>query len=205
MFTVMMKGLLLFKSGVIISCLFLGIAVLAEDKDMLGKTDSTRVIFNFADSSETDKWIAINDNVMGGLSKGGFSRYKDGALLFSGTISLENNGGFASIRAMPEGLDLSGYTGVRIRIKGDGRTYQFRIRTNRNSGEIAYKHDFTTITDTWTEIDFPFVSFVPTYRGRILRNVPELVASDIKQLGFLIADKKAGSFKLIVDEIKAYK
>jgi monofunctional biosynthetic peptidoglycan transglycosylase len=201
----MMKGLLLFKGGVILSCLFLGIAVIAEDKDMSEETDSTRVIFNFAESSETDKWIAINDNVMGGLSKGGASRYKDGALVFSGTISLENNGGFASIRSVPEGLDLVGYTGIRIRVMGDGRTYQFRIRTNRNSDGIAFKHEFQTTADAWTEIEFPFVSFVPTYRGRILRNVPDLVAGDIKQLGFLIADKKAGSFKLIVDEIKAYK
>jgi monofunctional biosynthetic peptidoglycan transglycosylase len=66
---------------------------------------------------------------------------------------------------------------------------------------IAFKHEFDTIKNKWIEIELPFASFVPTYRGRTLTDVEPLDPADIRQLGFLIADKKAGPFELLVDKI----
>jgi len=169
------------------------------------KEDTTRVLFEFVDAAEAEQWLIVNDNVMGGMSKGEASPTEDSCLLFSGSISLENNGGFASIRSQPADFDLSGFQGIRIRVKGDGRTYQFRIRTDRNLDGIAFKHEFETVENAWIEVELPFASFVPTFRGRILRDAQPLNANDIRQLGFLLADKKSGPFNLVVDEIVAFK
>ncbi|UCC80897.1 MAG: CIA30 family protein [Candidatus Zixiibacteriota bacterium] len=169
------------------------------------KTDTTRTIFNFEDKGQIAQWISINDNVMGGESKGKASFCENNCLLFSGSISLENNGGFASVRTLPRDFELGGYKGIRIRVKGDGRAYQFRVRVDGNIDGMAFKHDLQTVENTWLDIDLPFESFLPTYRGKILKEVNPLVAGDIRQLGFLIADKKIGPFKLIVDEIVKFR
>ena len=172
---------------------------------MTNKSDSTRTIFDFADQGQVDQWVAVNDNVMGGLSDGVASACKDSCLLFSGSISLENNGGFSSIRTLSADFGLAGYTGIAIRVKGDGRSYQFRLRRDRNIDGVAFKQEFSTIADTWVEIKLPFDAFLPTYRGRVLEEVEALDAVQIQQLGFLIADKAAGPFTLIVDSINAYR
>jgi len=179
--------------------------VFAEEQQMSLKTDSTRTIFNFEDKGEIAQWVSINDNVMGGVSKGRASIWENNCLLFSGSTSLENNGGFASIRTFPGDFELGGYKGIRIRVKGDGRDYQFRVRTDKNLDGVAFKHEFKTVENTWQEIELPFESFLPTYRGKILKNVKPLNAGDIRRLGFLIADKKVGPFKLIVDEIVKFR
>ena len=181
------------------------IDVAAEEDNMTATTDSTRTLFASQGEEELSQWLAVNDGVMGGLSQGKASLTEDSCLLFDGTISLENNGGFASIRTVLAEFDLGDYKGVRLRVKGDGRKYQFRIRTDERFDGIAFKLDFQTTKDTWMEIDLPFASFLPTYRGRILNDTPPLAAGEIRQLGFLIADKNAGPFKLIVDRIEAFK
>lgn len=167
------------------------------------KTD--RVLFSFVEVSETQRWLAVNDNVMGGVSEGKVSPVGDSCLLFSGSLSLEYNGGFASVRSHPADFDLGGFGGIRIRVKGDGRTYQFRLRRDSSLDGIAFKRDFHTIENVWMDIELPFASFVPTFRGQTLRDVRPLDPAEIRQLGFLIADKKAGPFELTVDEIVAYK
>jgi monofunctional biosynthetic peptidoglycan transglycosylase len=179
--------------------------VYSGEKKMYIKDDSILNIFNFSNKAEVDQWAAVNDYVMGGLSKGKAIQNESGNLVFSGSISLENNGGFASIRSLPGDFDLSGYNGIRILIQGDGRSYQFRILTDVSNKGVSFKKEFQTISNTWQEIDLPFDSFLLTYRGQILKNVKLIIASKIKSMGFLIADKKAGSFNLIVDKIMAYK
>lgn len=175
------------------------------ENQMSQKEDSTRVLFDFVDKSEAESWLVVTDTVMGGVSRGTVSVSDDCCLVFSGTLSLENNGGFSSIRSIPKDFGVGDYDGLRIRAKGDGRVYQFRLRLDEDSDGIAFTQEFQTTENTWLEIDLPFVSFVPTYRGRILRNVTPLIAANIRQLGFLIADKTSGKFSLIVDSIVAYR
>ena len=172
---------------------------------MSKKVKAPRMLFRFADTSEAGRWLAINDDVMGGVSKGSASLTEDSYLLLSGSISFENNGGFASIRSKSKDFGLGGFHGIRIRVKGDGRKYQFRLRTYRKLDGIAFKHEFETIENTWIEIELSFASFIPTFRGRILTDVEPLDSADIRQLGFLLADQKAGPFKLKVDNIVAFK
>ncbi len=179
--------------------------ILAGEKPILTEGDSTMNLFDFGDRTESNRWVVVNDNVMGGISTGEVTLTKDSCLLFSGSLSLENNGGFASIRTLPRDFHLGDYQGIRIRVKGDGRVYQYRIHVDDYFDAVAFKRDFQTTDDVWMDIDLPFASFLPTYRGKILQNEKPLVAAKIKQMGFLIADKSAGPFNLIVDEITAYR
>lgn len=183
----------------------LGQGVQAQEPAMSPEADSVRTVISFETSGSADRWISIDDNVMGGISKGGIAITEDSCLQFSGSLSLENNGGFASIRTRPSDFDLSGYSGIRIRVKGDGRSYQFRIRVDDRYDGIAFKQDFRTVDNVWLEFDLPFGLFIPTYRGRVPSNVGPLNAAEIMQVGFMVADKSAGPFKLTVAEIKAFR
>jgi NADH dehydrogenase [ubiquinone] 1 alpha subcomplex assembly factor 1 len=188
----------------------LGVKLRAEDgaigdNQMSQKNDSTRVLFDFVHETEAESWLVVTDNVMGGVSRGTMIVSEDSCLVFSGTLSVENNGGFASIRTLPKDFGVGDYKGLRIRVRGDGRVYQFRLRLDDNFDGIAFTREFQTTKNRWLEIDLPFASFVPTYRGRILRNVKPLIAADIRQLGFLLGDKTAGQFKLIVDNIAVFR
>jgi len=182
-----------------------GVNVVAQEFPLAAKVDTTKTIFSSEIGATADGWIPIHDNVMGGVSEGGALLTRDSCLVFSGSLSLENNGGFASIRTTVTDGELSGCNGLKIRVKGDGRSYQLRLRLDSKYDAIAYKHNFSTVDDEWIVIDLPFSSFVPTYRGKILQDVKALVASEIRLLGFLIADKSAGPFRLMVSEIVAYK
>jgi monofunctional biosynthetic peptidoglycan transglycosylase len=196
---------ILLTSFVVLNLLPYDSIYLAGGKPMPTEVESTKTIFNFDDNKHADQWNAVNDNVMGGISEGGATISDDSCLIFSGSVSLENNGGFSSIRTLPRDFELSGYKGIRVRVMGDGRTYQFRLRDNRNLDGVAFKQEFQTTANTWIEIDLPFESFLPSYRGRIIKDVEPIIAAEIRQMGFLIADKESGPFILKVDEIKAFK
>lgn len=200
-----MKIALMVMSSALFSIVMSNSDILAGGKLMLAEGDSTMNLFDFGDRTESNRWIVVNDNVMGGVSASRMSLTKDSCLLFSGSLSLENNGGFASIRTRPTDFDLGDYRGIRIRVKGDGRVYQYRIHVDDYFDAVAFKQDFQTTDGDWLEIDLPFKLFLPTYRGRILQNERPLLAAKIKQMGFLIADKSAGPFSLIVDKITAYR
>jgi monofunctional biosynthetic peptidoglycan transglycosylase len=146
-------------------------------------------------------WYAVNDDVMGGVSKGKALPYEDGSVRFMGAVSFENNGGFASIRRQADFLELNDSDGIMLNVRGDGKRYQFRVRTSQLFDGLAYKHDFDTVDGQWVKIVLEWKNFVPTFRGRKVSGAPALIASEIEQLGFLIADKQDGSFDLQVQEI----
>lgn len=107
----MMVKRLLMSVGLVVGLGFCG--VLADDGGMK---------FEFGEGKGEPRWVSVNDGVMGGLSKGG-AEMKDGVMVFSGVLSLENNGGFSSVRTRGYEADLSGAKGIVLRVKGDGRTY----------------------------------------------------------------------------------
>jgi monofunctional biosynthetic peptidoglycan transglycosylase len=148
------------------------------------------------------EWILVNDDVMGGRSTSQLTVTDDGTGIFSGFISLENNGGFASTRVSLDSLDLSEHEGVVIRVRGDGRRYQLRFRTEAGSRGLAYKAEFETAAGEWQETVLPFREFQATFRGHNPPDTPPLRPGQIRQVGFLIADKIEGPFRLEVDWIK---
>lgn len=150
-------------------------------------------------------WRVVDDGVMGGLSKGKITVGRSGTLTFNGDLSLENNGGFSSIRTGSIELDLSKYSGLVARVKGDGRTYQMRLGTEaRYRGmEVSFMAEFPTTEGQWTEVSIPFSDFTGSFRGMKLKD-QVLDPAKVRRVGLLLADKKAGSFELKVDWIRAY-
>jgi monofunctional biosynthetic peptidoglycan transglycosylase len=118
-------------------------------------------------------------------------------------VSLENNGGFASIRSRPGGHDLSGHKGILIRIRGDGKRYACNIRTDFKIMAGSYQQRFETKKNEWQEIALPFRDFVATSFGQVMRDAPKLDTAKIRSFGFTISDKQAGPFRLEVDSIRA--
>ena len=155
-------------------------------------------------SGKWNDWMVVNDSVMGGISQSRPEITDRDTLLFLGNVSLENNGGFASIRHVAEPFGLDEGEGILIGVKGDGKTYQLRVRTSDGFDGMAYKTDFKTVKGEWQEFRFPWSGFTATYRGRLVENAPALEAINIRQIGFLISDKQAGSFELEIVTLEAY-
>ncbi|CAH6838510.1 CIA30 family protein [Vibrio chagasii] len=157
-------------------------------------------MIDFTQASEHQKWSAINDNVMGGISTGGLI-YDSKQSLFKGDLSLENNGGFSSINRSLESLNPA-VNNVELSFVGDGRTYQLRFTTWKDGYRTNYKHSFETIQGEQLKKVFKLEDFQAVFRGRLLNNAPELKAQDIKQFGFLIADKQPLPFELKLLQIQ---
>jgi len=149
-------------------------------------------------------WYTVNDNVMGGISSSSV-RIDPGSqkLTFSGNVSLENNGGFASTRSDWAGYDLRGYDGFLMRVRGDGNVYRLRTRTEKTGGGIAYTALFETEVDSWQEVYIPFAEMIPTYRGFVVGAAGPLDPSVIRSFGLMLSDKQQGQFFLEVDWINA--
>ena len=167
----------------------------------LSAGEKERTLFSFDKTDAGKPWQPVNDGVMGGRSSGRFkiNEYKN--MEFFGKLSLENNGGFASVRARGKKLGLAKGESVVIRVRGDGRKYNFNLYTQSNLGGYSYRQSFETKQGEWIEVEMPVDKFVATWRGRMFPN-QNLDPGKVTGLGILLGDKKAGPFKLEVDWIK---
>lgn len=185
-------------SGVLAGLLALAVGVSPS-------TASEKVLYNFEGAKESLEWRAVNDNVMGGVSKGGATFPGNGTMQFAGTLSLANRGGFSSIRTGGKRVDLSDYDGLTARVRGDGRTYWMTVNTNVRIPAGSYRVVVRTEPGKWQVIRAPFSTFRATSFGRALPVFIPLNRAKVESIGFLIADKKAGPFQLEVDWINAEK
>lgn len=172
--------------------------------DTLMSKEKELVIFDFTTTGDLNQWRPIDDTVMGGISASQLQLTKENTALFTGNVSLENYGGFASLQSQPSTYNLTGYLGIALRVKGDGKRYKFSLKTNEDLDSPRYETAFNTDKGVWTTIKIPFTTLVPTFRGTILNNEPPIGLSKVKSFGLLISDKQEGSFRLEIDWIKAY-
>ena len=182
---------MMLRTLLLIVCLG-GVPVLAED----------RVLFRFDDADTAKAWQTVNDGVMGGRSDGRFKINDDKNMVFYGTLSLENNGGFASVRSRDVKLGLKDGDLIVIRVRGDGREYNLNLSVPRSIGRNSYRQPFKTKKDEWIEVTLPMEKFVATWRGRVFPN-ETFDARNITGMGIQLSDKQAGPFKLEVEWIKA--
>lgn len=169
-------------------------------------TAKENMITNFSeDGTDSLKWRITDDRVMGGRSQGKFEITNQGTMRFSGNLSLENNGGFSSVRSGGVSFDLSDSEGLALRVKGDGRKYQVRLGTEARyrSWDVSFSAGFQTKKDTWVNVRIPFSDFKAGFRGRSLDQV-SFDPSKIRRLGILLGDKKPGRFEVEIDSISAY-
>ena len=157
------------------------------------------ILFDFNHQRDLSSWTVVDDGVMGGLSAGKLGMEENGHAIFSGTVSLENNGGFSSIRHYFEPLDVRSYSKVVLKVKGDGKRYQFRLKSSRYHRH-TYVHYFVT-NSTWQHIEIPLADFYPTFRGRTL-NIPNYPGEVMEEIAFLIGNKKAEPFQLWIDQVE---
>jgi monofunctional biosynthetic peptidoglycan transglycosylase len=160
-----------------------------------------RVLFDFTGEQAPRQWQTVNDGVMGGRSKGEFEINDENSLKFTGVLSLENNGGFASVRSRPTQLDLQKDDTLVIRVKGDGRTYNFNLYVPTQLTAFSYRVSFQTKKNEWIEVELPLKNFQATWFGREVNNRP-LDATRVNRLGVLLSDKKTGPFELQIGWIK---
>ena len=148
---------------------------------------------------ESSDWRSVHDRVMGGVSEGGII-VADNGLRFQGMLSLENNGGFASVRRrITEPLD--GVDRVKLRVQGDGRRYQIRFRQDGNRDGVAWREQFDT-NGSWQDIEFAISEFEPVFRGRRLSGFDPLDASSVRQIGLMLADGQPGPYQLDISKIE---
>lgn len=166
---------------------------------LLITTINLKTIFDFQKDADLSKWYIVEDRVMGGRSDGRFFLNDNGHAQFEGTVSLENNGGFASVRYDMPMMELGDHTMVSIRLKGDGKNYQFRVK-NRDQNYYSYITEFSTSGD-WEEITIPLKEMYPSFRGRKL-DQPNFDHKEIEEIAILIGNKKNEKFQLLIDKIE---
>ncbi len=156
------------------------------------------ILFDSKEKSNLNNWSIVDDVVMGGRSDGHFEINEKGIGVFHGVVSLENNGGFSSVRYRCNQKNLTTFKTVEIRLKGDGKRYQFRVKSEIYDRH-SYIYHFETGTE-WETIEIPLADMTPAFRGRRL-DMPNYPREELAELAFLIANKKAESFQLEISSI----
>jgi monofunctional biosynthetic peptidoglycan transglycosylase len=161
-----------------------------------------RSLFEFSGPDAAQRWQAVNDGVMGGVSDGRFRITDDKTLEFFGTLSLENNGGFASVRTKPADLDIKAGDAIAVRVKGDGREYVLNLYTKSRRMAFSYRAPLPTTKDQWRDVEIPLADFIPTAFGRRVQGMGPVEPDQINGLGFMLSDKKPGKFKMQVEWVR---
>ena len=154
-------------------------------------------IYDFTSDSQKD-WQIVDDRVMGGVSQGGYTINQEGNGVFSGHVSLDNNGGFSSLMHPMDDFQIGDAKKVVLRLKGDKKSYQFRLKV-KNSDSHSFIQTFET-NGEWQEIEIPLNSFYASFRGRKM-DMPNFSAEQIQEIRFLIANYKEEDFRLEIDWI----
>ena len=119
---------------------------------------TSTVLFDFSNQDATSDWFNQNDTVMGGVSDSA-TNWVDGQLVFSGNLSLDNNGGFTStFGPINDQLPtlMSGAKAIVVTARGDGKTYLMQIRNYDNT---RYIQRFTTVADVEQDYVLPLADF----------------------------------------------
>ena len=164
--------------------------------------DTLIPLFDFTEADAPKQWQTVNDGVMGGVSEGKFKITDTKTMEFFGTLSLANNGGFASVRTKAKKLSLEKDDALVAKIRGDGRQYMLNLYPNKQRMAYSYRATVQTKKDEWIEVKVPLAKFEATSFGRIVKNAGLVKPEEINSLGFMLGDKKAGPFKMEIEWIK---
>ncbi|OIQ27063.1 MAG: CIA30 family protein [Bacteroidetes bacterium MedPE-SWsnd-G2] len=160
---------------------------------------NSKIIFDFNKGSNITNWRIVDDVVMGGKSSSNFRLNSNGNGEFSGHVSIANNGGFSSVQYKFPKTEVTNYRKIKIRVKGDGKKYQLRVK-NKTSNYYYYITTFSTTTE-WQVIEIELKDMYPSFRGRRL-NSQNFAHNAIEQIVFLIGNKADENFKLLIDKIE---
>lgn len=153
-------------------------------------------LFDFTDPDAVQAWHAIDDRVMGGVSRSRLRHDPAGHAVFEGELSLARGGGFASVRCQPGAHGRPGATACVVEVRGAGRTYKLNLLTDDRFDSVNYQAAFTPAGADWQTLRLLLTGFAPTFRGRVVAGAPPLDATRIRQVGLMVADGQAGPFAL---------
>lgn len=148
-----------------------------------------------------DGWHAIDDRVMGGVSSSRMVWDPAGFAIFTGVVSLQNNGGFASVRRATDALAAPDEMAYRLRVYGDGKRYKLNLRTDSGFDGVNYQATFAPPPGQWCDVRLPRGDFVPSFRGRVVPDAAALDSARVGQVGLMIAERQAGEFRLTIGSI----
>lgn len=190
------------------------IAPLSDLKPLL--QPAGQVIFDFSqpDTNLESIWGALDDVVMGGVSESRMVA-SEGAVLFTGTVSTANSGGFASVRTrnFEPPLNLAGAAGLQLRLRGDGQRYKLLLRSESAWDGVAYAYSFDTPANQWITVEIPFSEMSPVFRARTVTAQPidnskiyaiQLMLSKFEYDGALNPQFSPGPFHLQLASIGVY-
>jgi NADH dehydrogenase [ubiquinone] 1 alpha subcomplex assembly factor 1 len=180
--------------------LFLIIANIMFTSQNSGKND---VFLNASIMKTENRWRIVNDGVMGGLSSSQ-AIVKEDKIVFSGNVSLENNGGFASLRSPVKDYNFEKFSGFEVKIKGDGKRYSISMKETTYFTGLFYTSTFETKKDEWITVTIPFDKFKSYYFGREVNADKKIPLNNIKEISLVIGDKQEGSFKAEIEYLRPY-
>jgi NADH dehydrogenase [ubiquinone] 1 alpha subcomplex assembly factor 1 len=158
-------------------------------------------LFDFSDPRAADAWRAIDDRVMGGVSRSRLRHDRAGHAVFEGEVSLAQNGGFASVRSSPGERGQVGATACLIEARGEPKQFKLSLLTDDGFDSINYQASFAPDIRRWQTISLPISSFRASFRGRDVPGAPALDPARIRQVGLMIAARQAGPFALDIRRI----
>ena len=164
--------------------------------------DDEHVLFDFT-KPDVRPWLSVDDVVMGGVSQSRM-QIENSRAVFTGDVSLDFGGGFASVRSDPGLWDLSAFKAISLELRGDGRRYKLILKSDPGLGGINWQSAFQTLCGESQTVRIPFQDLTAVYRGSRTMNPPPFDASRIATLGILISDKQAGKFRLEIERITAH-
>jgi len=161
-----------------------------------------RELFRFDTTASVADWSAVDDAVMGGVSLSRLRHDAAGHAVFEGIVSLERNGGFASVRSRPMDLGAPGAAGYLLELCGDGKRFKLNLRTDDAFDGVNYQAALEAPAGAWTLVRLPVSAFRPSFRGRSVPGAPPLDPARVRQIGLMIADRQAGPFALALRSIR---
>jgi NADH dehydrogenase [ubiquinone] 1 alpha subcomplex assembly factor 1 len=159
------------------------------------------LLFDFTEPHPAHGWHAIDDRVMGGVSRSTLRADPAGHAVFEGTVSLERNGGFASVRSSPGEYGRPGARACLIELRGDTKQFKLSLLTDDGFDSLNYQAGFTPAGTDWQTLHLPLADFRARFRGREVTHAPALDPARIRQVGLMIAARQAGPFELHIRRI----
>lgn len=156
------------------------------------------LLFDFSDLAAVAPWSPIDDRVMGGISRSCLRHDPAGHAVFEGVVSLERQGGFASVRSAPAARGAHGAQACVIAVRGDGRRYKLNLLTDDGFDSLNHQTSFPPGPGAWQTLTLPLSAFRASFRGREVAGAPALDPARIRQVGLMTADRQAGPFALAI-------
>ena len=169
-------------------------------------TSLQRVLWTAGPEPTKPTWEGLHDQVMGGRSQGSAQpKPGDGVepdhVLFSGQISRDNGGGFASFRlCLPVPVVMGQAHAAVLMLRGDGGPFKLCLHRQNDWDGVQWQADLATSVH-WATQELLLSAFVARRRGREVRERPLSPENVLFQIGLMTTRPDTGPFWLAVARI----